>query len=140
MRNLLALLLLLSAGPAAANPMLEKCLPFAPEACALTEKSGADDFLACFGTKKLVETGKGEGACGEELAHARVHKACDAEDIPRVCDGVKPGGNRVMGCLREHAEVLSLDCRKALKSYDALTRPGGARKRGRGNAVGAVRC
>ncbi len=144
MRELLAVILMLAAGTAAANPMLEKCLPFAPASCALTDASTADEFLACFGTKPLIETGKGESACSEELAHARVHKACDANDIPIVCAGVKPGENRTMSCLRKNKKKLSADCLKALKDYDALTSPaaeGGERKKGRGKAgVAAVRC
>jgi hypothetical protein len=144
MRELLAVLLLLAAGSAVANPMLEKCLPFAPKECALTEASTADNFLTCFGEKKLfIETGKGQGACGEELAHARVHKACDANDIPIVCAGVKPGDNRTMSCLRKNKKKLGADCLKALKGYDALTAPAanGERKKGRGHSgVAATRC
>lgn len=143
MRQLLAAFVLLAAGRAAANPMLNKCLPFAPEKCALTETSTADDFLACFGNKRFIESGKGEGSCAEELSHARVHKACDANDIPVVCAGVKPGENRTMSCLRKNKLKLSADCLKALKAYDALTAPstGGDRKKGRNySGVAQPRC
>ncbi len=144
MRELLAVTLLFAAGSAAANPMLQKCLPFAPATCALSEASTADDFLACFGKKALIDTGKGQGACSEELSHARVHKACDANDIPIVCAGIKPGDNRTMSCLRKNKKRLSKDCREALKEYDTLTSPaahGGERKKGRGKTgVAATRC
>ncbi len=136
----LALLLLLLTAPAFANPMLDKCLPFAPAVCGLKDKSAGDDFLACFETVKLDAKKAPEAACAEELTHARVHKDC-AADIAKFCSKVKPGENRTMDCLRKNAKKTAPACRKALTDYDAInpTRGGQKRKRG-GSAVSAVRC
>jgi hypothetical protein len=139
MRKLLPALLLASLAVAArANPMLDKCLSFAPPACGLTDKSEADAFLSCFETVTLDASKAFEGSCAEELAHARVHKSCGA-DIPKVCAKIKPGGNRTMNCLRRNAKSLGRDCRKHLKDYDAIVAPG-ERKKGGGAGVSAVRC
>ncbi|MEQ1919290.1 MAG: cysteine rich repeat-containing protein [Elusimicrobiota bacterium] len=141
---LLGLFVASFAASARANPMLDKCLPFAPQVCGLTEKSTPDEFLSCFETVKLDVKKAGPAACAEELAHARVHNACNTGDIPKLCAGVKPGENRTMNCLRKNRKQLSKDCGKALKDYDALAAPkpeAGEKKKGRGHSgVGAVRC
>lgn len=149
MRHLPAVVLLLAASPALANPMLTKCLSLAPQICGLDEKSPADAYLSCFANAgdPKSEAGKAEAACAEELAHARVHKSCDAKDIPAVCAGVKPGNDRMMTCLRKNKAKLGPDCGKALESYDAVAAPAepvtkGKTKarRSKGSAVSAVRC
>lgn len=145
MRKLLLGLLAASLATAArANPMLDECLPFAPAVCGLTDKSAQAEFLSCFETVKLDATKAGPAACAEELAHARVHGACDAGDIPTLCAGVKPGGNRTMSCLRKNEKKLGKDCRKAIKDYDAISNPksdDGTKKKGRGHSgVAATRC
>src|SRR4051812_49314943 len=113
MLKLLALVPLLAASTALANPMLEKCLPVAPKSCALEEKSDQDAFLKCFEKVELKPSVPAEQACGEELLHAKVHRDC-ATDIPKVCAGVKPGANRTMDCLRAGREELTPACRKSL--------------------------
>ena len=138
MRKALVAALLLAAAPALANPMLDKCLPVAPPSCGLTDKSAAPDFLSCFESVPLSPKKAAEAACAEELSHARVHAACDAADIPKVCAGVKPGADRVMSCLRKHQKGLGAECRKALKTYDDGA--GGVRKKSRHGGVAAVRC
>jgi hypothetical protein len=143
MRKLLPVLLLASlASSAPANPMLDKCLSYAPPVCGLTDKSETAAFLSCFEAVTLDAAKPGEGSCAEELAHARVHKSCGA-DIPKVCAKVKPGGNRTMNCLRRNSKKLSGDCQKELEAYDGIVLPatkGGERKKGRGAGVSAVRC
>ncbi len=126
-----------------ANPMLDVCMPFAPKVCGLTDKPTQAEFLSCFETVKLDAGKAREAACAEELAHARVHGACDAGDIPTLCAGIKPGGSRTMNCLRKNEKKLGKDCLKALKDYDAIVGPksGGRSKRKGGHAgVSAVRC
>lgn len=142
MRILPAALLLAAALPTAAraNPMLDKCLPFAPAACGLSEASSQDDFLSCLKAVKLDAGQPAQAACAEELAHARVHKAC-APDIAALCAGVKPGNNRTMTCLRRRVKKAAPACREALGAYDLIAPPAGERKKGRGGAgVSAVRC
>ena len=152
MKMMLTAALLSLAVSALATPMLDKCLPFAPKVCALTDASSHDDFLSCFKPVHLDLLKPAEASCAEELAHARVHKACDATDLPTLCADVKPGDNRVMSCLRKNKKKLGGDCRKALRSYDGLQLMNGGdaqkdgdtkkdgHKKGKKGSVAAVRC
>ena len=72
------------------------------------------------------------------MLHARLHLACDKTDIPTVCAGIKPGGNRTMKCLGLHNKDLSKPCKDAYDNY--LLLEGGERKKGRNGSVSAVRC
>ena len=38
------------------------------------------------------------------------------EDVARLCPGLAPGGGRIVGCLKEHKEEVSVGCAKALKA------------------------
>ena len=136
---LLGLFVASFAASARANPMLDKCLPFAPQVCGLTEKSTPDEFISCFETVKLDVKKAGPAACAEELAHARVHKACGKTDIPTLCAGVTPGGNRTMSCLKKKFSKLTKPCHDAYGEYMLLEN--GGKKKGRGHSgVSAVRC
>lgn len=161
----LALALLALAGPAAANPMLEKCLPVAPKECGLSETSTPEQFIACFeapvkkpskrkaaaGVKGIAQTrevlfdeskdGFALLSCREELAHARVHKAC-AADIETLCAGVQPGNDRLMSCLDDAFAKASVGCQKSFVDYKAARKNVEAASKRRKNrkAVAAVRC
>lgn len=52
-----------------------------------------------------------------------------SSDVQRFCPEVKPGGGRIMQCLRQHTAELSPDCK------DAFVRmgPGGGKQMMRGN-------
>lgn len=52
-------------------------------------------------------TGKGAEGKGHGLRPGR--KAC-AEDVKKLCAGVKAGEGRIMQCLREHTQELSPAC------------------------------
>jgi hypothetical protein len=54
------------------------------------------------------------GVARSELQVAR--EDC-AADYRRYCRTVRPGGGRAIGCLSDHAEVLSPSCRGALSSF-----------------------
>jgi hypothetical protein len=41
--------------------------------------------------------------------------ACKA-DAGRICPGVKPGGGRLIGCLKEHENDVTIGCAKELKA------------------------
>lgn len=41
-------------------------------------------------------------------------KYCKA-DIARLCNGVQPGGGRVMKCLKAHTKEMSVGCAQALQ-------------------------
>jgi hypothetical protein len=54
-------------------------------------------------------------ACRESMAAARAkvrdaHEAC-ADDVQKFCEQVKPGGGRVIQCLKQNEKGLSPECR-----------------------------
>ncbi len=54
-------------------------------------------------------------ATPEQKDRARaVAKACRA-DAKQFCQGIQPGGGRLLACLQEHDATLSAGCRNALK-------------------------
>lgn len=49
-----------------------------------------------------------------ELASAASFQMCK-EDAARLCPGVAPGGGRLMKCMKEHKDEVSIGCAKELK-------------------------
>ena len=47
----------------------------------------------------------------------KIARECKA-DLERLCKGLRPGGRRVVGCLREKMSELSPACSTALKSTE----------------------
>lgn len=45
-------------------------------------------------------------------------KAC-AEDVKRLCAGIKPGEGRIVQCLKEHAQDLSSTCAQTMQQRGA---------------------
>jgi hypothetical protein len=41
--------------------------------------------------------------------------ACKA-DAEKICPGVKPGGGKMLGCLKEHENDVTIGCAKELKA------------------------
>ena len=37
-------------------------------------------------------------------------------DVARLCPGIAPGGDKLLGCLKEHENEISVGCAKALKA------------------------
>ena len=48
----------------------------------------------------------------------QIRAACSA-DIKKLCDGVQPGGGRILQCMRTHQNEISSDCQAALASAKA---------------------
>jgi hypothetical protein len=42
-------------------------------------------------------------------------------DAARLCHGVRPGGGRMLGCLKAHENDLTVGCAKELKNLKAET-------------------
>src|SRR5262249_3054933 len=43
---------------------------------------------------------------------------CNA-DAERICPGVAPGGGKIIACLKQHKDEVSIGCAKALKAMKA---------------------
>ena len=41
------------------------------------------------------------------------------EDAARICPGIAPGGGKLVGCLKEHENEVSIGCAKELKAIKA---------------------
>ncbi|WP_246207018.1 cysteine rich repeat-containing protein [Methylocystis heyeri] len=50
---------------------------------------------------------------GAQEAREALIKYCKA-DVERLCAGVEPGGGRIIKCLKEHKEEMSVGCAEAL--------------------------
>jgi hypothetical protein len=37
-------------------------------------------------------------------------------DVARLCPGISPGGGKLIGCLKQHENEVSVGCAKALKA------------------------
>ena len=40
-------------------------------------------------------------------------------DAERICAGIAPGGGKIIGCLKQHKDEVSVGCAKALKALKA---------------------
>ena len=58
-----------------------------------------------------------EEAAGGFRNMMRIKRACET-DAKRLCPDVKPGGGRILQCLRQHDAELAPDCRKAVEPQD----------------------
>lgn len=57
-----------------------------------------------------------QGLTREQMAQLRA--ACEA-DVRRLCNGLQPGGGRLLGCLQQNAASVSAPCKEALKAIKA---------------------
>jgi hypothetical protein len=40
--------------------------------------------------------------------------ACEA-DVQKLCNGVQPGGGRILACLKQHKDEVSVGCKQAVQ-------------------------
>jgi hypothetical protein len=52
-------------------------------------------------------------------AQAATPLALCKADAERICAGVAPGGGKIIACLKQHKEQVSIGCAKALKALKA---------------------
>jgi hypothetical protein len=74
---------------------------------------------------------------GVRLAGAQM-AAC-AGDAERLCHGMRPGGGRILGCLRGNAASLTPGCRAALGISETAPAPGERSAAGGGTVREACR-
>jgi hypothetical protein len=60
----------------------------------------------------LVSDSQVANAQGDALAYCKA-------DAARICPGVQPGGGRLIGCLKQHENDVSVGCAKALQAIKA---------------------
>jgi hypothetical protein len=53
-----------------------------------------------------------------QTATAQALKFCK-EDVARLCPGVAPGGGKIIECLKQHENEVSIGCGKELKAIKA---------------------
>ena len=52
-------------------------------------------------------------------AEAAAPLALCKADAERICSGVAPGGGKIIACLKQHKDEVSIGCAKALKALKA---------------------
>jgi hypothetical protein len=57
-------------------------------------------------------------ASQESKAQAGALAACKA-DAARICPGIEPGGGKIIQCLKQHKDDVTIGCAKELKSIKA---------------------
>ncbi len=65
-------------------------------------------------------------ACKQQIAEVKEQEhqfrdACE-DDVMRLCAGVKPGGGRIIRCLKERESELSPECREKMETRKERTR------------------
>ncbi|HET8973121.1 MAG TPA: cysteine rich repeat-containing protein [Pseudolabrys sp.] len=55
-------------------------------------------------------------------AQAATPLALCKADAERICPGIAPGGGKIIGCLKQHKDEVSVGCAKALKALKAKRR------------------
>jgi hypothetical protein len=63
-------------------------------------------------------------ACKRQMTEVKkrvseLREACE-DDALRLCAGVKPGGGRILKCLRENANELSPECKAKMETQKAI--------------------
>jgi len=103
----------LAAGEARREMVKEACHPDAEKFCKGI-KPGEGRIAACLkaheselapACQKLVER--------VETAIREVHEACGG-DVEKLCQGIRPGGGRMLACLKSHEAELSGPCKAVL--------------------------
>lgn len=59
-------------------------------------------------------SGHGKGPEGRGPGGHPMRKAC-AEDVKKLCPGIKAGEGRIVQCLKEHAQELSQTCSEMMQ-------------------------
>jgi hypothetical protein len=57
----------------------------------------------------IPDPSSGSGKEREGKGNHAMKKAC-AEDVKKLCSGIKPGEGRILQCLKQHAQDLSQGC------------------------------
>ena len=75
-------------------------------------------LLAGLGLATALMTAAAAPAAAQAAMGKQVREACQA-DYKALCDGIQPGGGRILKCLEEHKEQVSKECISALEQAKA---------------------
>jgi Cysteine rich repeat len=57
-----------------------------------------------------------------QTAMAAMRQAC-AADVATLCDGITPGGGKILKCLKDHRDQVSVGCKIAGENLRAARQP-----------------
>lgn len=78
-------------------------------------------YLASCSIFLAVLAGSSVQAAPQSPAAAESMRQACGTDYKRLCADVKPGGGRILACLRSHAAELSIECRQILPTQRRST-------------------
>ena len=55
--------------------------------------------------------------CGPAFAQSLAEKMACQSDFKKYCNGVEPGGGRIIACLSKHEDKLSGECKKVVEAH-----------------------
>lgn len=58
------------------------------------------------------------GLSSAAMAQTAAETAACKPDFEKFCQGVEPGGGRILECLAKHMSDLSPDCQKVVKAHN----------------------
>jgi len=75
-------------------------------------------LFAALGLATALMTAATAPAAAQAAMGKQVREACQA-DYKALCNGIQPGGGRVLKCLQEHQDQVSKECLSALEQAKA---------------------
>ena len=102
----------LAAGDAKMEKIKQACQPDAEKFCKGI-KPGDGRIAACLKSHESELAPACQKLIGRVGTAAReVHEACK-NDVEKLCQGIQPGGGRILACLKSHEAELSGPCKAA---------------------------
>jgi hypothetical protein len=102
----------LAAGDAKAEKIKQACQPDAEKFCKGIGP-GEGRIAACLKSHESELAPACQKLIGRvETAAREVHGACK-NDVEKLCQGIQPGGGRILACLKSHEAELSGPCKAA---------------------------
>ena len=103
----------LAAGDAKMEKIKQACQPDAEKLCKGI-KPGEGRIAACLKSHDSELAPACQKLVGRVETSAReVHEACK-NDVEKLCQGIQPGGGRILACLKSHEAELSGPCKAVL--------------------------